>query len=257
MHVSVDAFWLPKLGSSNEEYEDAYYPAEPVSERRPSISIAVADGATETSFANTWADLLVRSVCRGGFDQNNLEQQIAKISKHWARLVGKKPLPWFAEEKVRAGAFSSITVVSLSDTRAPAGDDGTWEALAIGDSCLFQVRGEDLITSFPFGKSDQFNNRPVLLSSVPANNAAAWKSASRMAGTWQDGDTFYLMTDALACWLMRGWERRSDPLGFLREIRSQGDFADFVGVQRRDVDEAGLSLLRNDDVTLLRCTLRC
>ena len=51
MSGSSQAFMLPKAGSSEADYEDAFALA--------AGRIAIADGATESSFARAWADALV------------------------------------------------------------------------------------------------------------------------------------------------------------------------------------------------------
>jgi hypothetical protein len=63
------------------------------------------------------------------------------------------------------------------------------------------------------------------------------------------------MTDALACWFLRRWERRSDPLELLAHIHSNEEFAKLVGCERREALSDGTPLLRNDDVTLIRCLI--
>ena len=56
----IKVFCCPKLGNSLEEYEDAW------AHRQTStgIRVAVADGATESSFAKLWAVLLAESYVR-------------------------------------------------------------------------------------------------------------------------------------------------------------------------------------------------
>lgn len=55
MNLSVQVFWLPKGGHSEEDYEDSF--AFSIQKRR----FAIADGATETSFAKQWAQSLVQA----------------------------------------------------------------------------------------------------------------------------------------------------------------------------------------------------
>src|SRR6266513_307758 len=70
--------------------------------------------------------------------------------------VAAKPLPWYAEEKMRSGAFSSLAGLTLHGPAAEETGDGAggaWESFAVGDSCLFQVRADELIVAFPLGSS--------------------------------------------------------------------------------------------------------
>ena len=53
MITSATAWWAPKSGNTASEYEDAY------AVKPEALRFAVADGASETSFARQWAELLV------------------------------------------------------------------------------------------------------------------------------------------------------------------------------------------------------
>jgi hypothetical protein len=162
--------------------------------------------------------------------------------------VNAKPLPWYAQEKLRMGAFSSL--VGLTVGSAPSG--GRWKAISIGDSCLFHVRDSVLCAAFPLERAEQFNNRPLLLSTNPQSDDGVLGQIARRQGRWEPGDVFYLATDALACWLLRRQEEAAKGLACLADIRTQDGFAEFVQVQRGELDAGGRPWLRNDDVTLVR-----
>ena len=254
MHILARPFALPKAGNSADDYEDAYWPRRAFDQEVAAIRLAVADGATETSFAGLWATLLVRAYCRGRLAAGTLAAALPRLQRNWGRRVGAKPLPWYAEEKVRSGAFSSLAGLTL---HGPAADEtgdgagGAWESFAVGDSCLFQVRSDELIVAFPLGSSGQFNNRPALLSSNPARNEGLAGALRCAAGRWEAGDEFYLMTDALACWFLRAVESGERPWLELRDLAAErgataaSAFAEWVA------DLRGAGRLRNDDVTLL------
>src|SRR5712664_4061192 len=108
MHVVAQAFWLPKAGNTLEEYEDAYWPERPVDQKTDAFSFAVADGATETSFSDVWAKMLVRAYCQRQLSDKKLSKSLPRLQSTWLKLVSGKPLPWYAEEKLRSGAFSSL-----------------------------------------------------------------------------------------------------------------------------------------------------
>src|SRR5262245_58112070 len=108
MRVSAQALWLPKAGNTPEEYEDACWPQEPVIDREAArFRCAIADGATETSFSGLWANQLVREYCR----QTSVKQfvgSLPRLRQEWQWQVSAKPLPWYAEEKARSGAFAAF-----------------------------------------------------------------------------------------------------------------------------------------------------
>src|SRR2546427_3485770 len=163
MRVSAQAFWSPKAGNQESEYEDAFWPERPlISRKNVTFRFAVGDGATETSFSGIWAKQLVRAFCKGELEGKEFPQRLSLLREKWHRIVSRKPMPWYAEEKIRSGAFAAILGLVLNDSSEP-GEDGKWNALAIGDSCVFQLREKELVASFPIQSSDQFNNSPVLL----------------------------------------------------------------------------------------------
>jgi len=252
MHVTSKAFWLPKAGNAPEEYEDAFWPDKPFEAHTKLVRFAVADGATETSFSSIWARGLTRAYGRGRLGDRSRGKAIARLRAAWHRRVNGKPLPWYAEEKVRMGAFSSL--VGLTLTVRPSIDrrHGQWEAMALGDSCLFHVRGVDLLAAFPLDGSEQFNNRPLLLSTNPDSDDSVLGQMAHKQGQWEATDVFYLMTDALACWLLRRQEENAKGLARLAELQTQDRFAEFVHREREELDANGRPRLQNDDVTLVR-----
>jgi len=152
--------------------------------------------------------------------------------------VSGKPLPWYAEEKARLGAFSSLLGLKLLKDGATL----KWFAVAAGDSCLFQLRGGRLVSAFPLKRSSDFTSRPMLLSSNGGDT-----SSVRCSGRWKERDTFFLMTDALGCWFLRSVEASARPWETLLNLRGDEQaFAQLV----QELRSAGQ--MRNDDVTLLR-----
>src|SRR5260221_6490734 len=139
MRTSVRVFWLPKAGSSLAEYEDAFGRRQ-TGELSGVLRLAVTDGATETSFSGLWARLLVNSYGRGRLAEADFDAELNRIRRVWQRAVGQKPLAWYAEEKLRLGAFSSLTGLTLFPPTGRDGNGGPLQALSIGDSCLFQLR---------------------------------------------------------------------------------------------------------------------
>lgn len=128
----------------------------------------------------------------------------------------------------------------------------SWEAFAVGDSCLFQVREKELLIRFPVGSSCDFGNFPSLLSSLHKRNADIDKRLLAIGGRWRSGDRFYLATDALAQWFMKEFEQGCEPWTIVDELASQESnqaFEDWMS------DLRSKKLIRNDDVTLLRINL--
>jgi hypothetical protein len=252
MRIHTKTHWLPKAGNRSEEYEDACWPAQGGTWTGARFHCAVADGATESSFAGQWARQLVRAY--GNSSMLGLEwlPPLAKEQARWRRTVQRKPLPWYAEEKVRNGAFAAFLGLAVTPQVSPVTDKsasgGAWTAVSVGDCCLFHLRGAELLRSFPAQESTFFTQRPFLLSSNPLRNDALAERLLTTTGQWQAGDTFYLMTDALALWALQRWESGAAPwdeVAALEGDQRQRRFGRWVEGLRAS------AMLRNDDVTLL------
>src|SRR5262245_28382206 len=127
------SFRLPKRGSSASELEDA------VACNAEAGRFAVADGATESIAADTWAELLVRRLSDAGLpDAVRWTEWLAPIRGIWWKAVRERTLPWFAEHKLSDGAAAAFVALQLSD-------DGRWSAAAVGDCVLFHLRHQELI----------------------------------------------------------------------------------------------------------------
>lgn len=252
MWVSGKVFWTPKAGNSEAEYEDAYWPLNGDQMDIDLFRYAVADGATQTSFSRLWAQLLVRAYCKGNLGATKLHETLQSLQENWHKQINTKPLPWFAQEKVRQGAFATILGLTFAESDENHGLAGVWNAFAIGDSCLFQIRNNELLLRFPLQHSSEFNNSPALLSSNPLSNEHIEQEIFQCSGTWESGDLFLLMTDAIACWFLRRYEQDADPILQLTTINSQEDFLELMDTERTCVDEQGCKLMRNDDLTLFR-----
>jgi hypothetical protein len=245
-------FWMPKAGNSPAEYEDAFWPrGQKVCDGVPA-RLAVADGATETSFSGLWARLLVAAWGHGRLAGEDWERALRRIRRVWRRAVGQKPLPWYAEEKLRSGAYSSLLGLTLIPPSRPEDREGTWHATAAGDSCLIQVRNNQMLSSFPFSSSEEFNSRPLLISSLDDPDGLGIEPLS-ISGRWMAGDTFMLMTDALAAWCLSG--RGGQVLERLCSVETQAQFESLIAESRLARDDEGLPGMKNDDVTLVRCTI--
>jgi serine/threonine protein phosphatase PrpC len=237
-NLQWQAFRLSKRGNSAAEYEDAYA-VEPAAGR-----FAVADGASEASFAGLWArDLVEGFVAASGKSWRNLDW-LPEPRRRWAEEVDALALPWYAEDKRDQGAFATFLGLGLF-ALGPA-QAGRWTALAVGDTCLFHTRGDRFLTSFPLTESAAFDNQPCLLGSRPPLVDVAWEQAQ---GRWQPRDRFLLMTDALAQWFLDQTEQGHAPLEAIARLLSEADPQDaFAGWVEERRDKEGL---RNDDVTLL------
>jgi hypothetical protein len=241
VEIYATEFWLPKHGSTEAEYEDAFGVAPDKSR------FAVADGATEASFSGIWAKQLVRAFTSRKLSSPLSTEELNPLRTKWQTIVHRHPLPWYAEEKASSGAFAAFVGLELME-KSPEGEERKWRASAAGDTCLVQVRGNAILEAFPYADSSHFNNRPDLLCSSPAFNGNATTPVSHRTGAWGCEDVFFLMTDALACWFFKEAEQGGQPWNALRDLDTdaQVSFEHFV----KDLRATGR--MKNDDVTLVR-----
>ncbi len=234
-------FWLQKKGTP--EYEDAYYSMQ----LSDLYNFSVADGATESSFSDIWSKLLVSAYCKGQLNGRKIQRTLCRIQKKWQEQVIKKPLPWYAAEKLRQGAFSTLLGLTLTGITSKKNQ---WNAMAVGDSCLFQVRKDKLMIAFPLEHPDQFNNSPYLIASNPAYSVNLQTILCHKTGVWEHGDSFYLMTDALASWFLNDAQLDNKPWKTLELIETSGQFAEVIN------NLLNTKKLKNDDITLIYVNIR-
>lgn len=259
METTVQVFWVPKEGNSPDEYEDAFS----CSPERGYF--AIADGATESSFADLWAQCLVQRFTTTPPQGNPpgasaLQEWLSPLQKEWHASINWERLPWYAEEKARTGAFATMLGVRFELPKPAAkpsflqrlfgGDGGksnspVWRALSVGDSNLFHIRNNSLLLTWPIEKAAQFDSRPLLLSSNPSKNGPVWSEVKCVQGNYQENDLFILATDAIAKWFLQRHEAGSRPWHALTQLKSEDDFAQFVAKLRKD------SSIRNDDTTVI------
>jgi len=236
-------FHLPKHGSSDAEYEDACN----IDTNRKRF--AIADGATEASYSGAWAKQLVRAFTKGQLSIPITLEELVPLQTRWQKNIAHRhPLPWYAEEKINNGAFAAFVGIEFSHQNLDTGAQNIWRATAAGDSCLVQMRGEEMIRAFPLDCSASFNNRPNLISSSPASNATIPDLMIHCTGSWGCKDTFFLMTDALACWFLREQEFRNKPWIPLKVLETR----DGVAFKTFVTDLRAREQMKNDDVTLIR-----
>jgi hypothetical protein len=254
---------VPKRGSSLQEYEDASWVGPDGNDsgevHRDSLTVAVADGASESLLAGRWAKRLVEvfgqtaSATRGmpGFvaayrkASNSWDQEVLHyIAEREKREI---PIQWYEEPGLARGAYSTILAVKFNSGQE--GQSLNWESVGLGDSCLFQVRDESLYASFPITDASSFSYQPPLLASRGSDDKVLRRNIRTKTHDWRRGDSFYMATDALSSWFLRRnycGGRPWEPLRDMDTTDADLNFAEWVDEQR----DSGQ--LQNDDTTLIR-----
>lgn len=242
LQVVVRHFVLPKEGSGAEECEDA------VAQGADSSRFAVADGATEAFDARRWAVRLAETWVAARSAPLTAEEFRPWLAEQgeWLRASweGRK-LPWYAEEKMRAGSFAAFVGLRLEGR----GRGMRWDAVALGDSCLVQTRGGRVRTALPVSTHEEFNSAPPLVPSNETVREAALARLVSAGGEAERGDVFLLMSDALSAWYLES------------SSKSDGRAAQFDSLLAASENEALAQLIRvereskrmkDDDVAAVR-----
>ena len=230
--ADVALFAMPKRGHTVDEYEDAHA-VSPV-DAWP-FHAAVADGATEAAFSRHWARVLADGwIEEAPADTKAWQSALPAWRAQWHDLVADqvRQRAWYAAAKAEQGAFAAFLGLTLFA-------DGTWRAVSQGDCVVLHIRSGSLVAAWPISDPKAFTYRPTLVASRPSTEAAEGLQVTN--GTWTDGDTMLLASDALGAWLLR-----TDPTTALSWGAAPA--ASAMQAARRSGD------LANDDVTLVRLT---
>ncbi|WP_327436258.1 serine/threonine-protein phosphatase [Streptomyces sp. NBC_01201] len=263
----------PKYGSTQAECEDAVIvlPDQPHDHMlRETITAGLCDGATESALAKDWARLLSRAAAEHALERPDLlaggaafEEFAASVVDQWEpwleqytkeRVADGRPLKWYEHTKLAEGAFATLLTVrvdpeNVSKTDAEAYSPAwRWQAAALGDSCLFHLRNDQLVEAFPVGSAEEFGTIPDLFGSRNRDAALLAGRTRYTGGRCLPGDRLFLMTDALAAWFLSVSDH-AEALGELLEFSAPDDLDAFVdwlnGLRERQQ-------LRNDDVAVVR-----
>jgi hypothetical protein len=111
MEPDVHIFAMPKGGNSAEEYEDATGSS---SEGR---RFAIADGATQSSFADRWSQILaLEYIMNPPADEPTPARWtnwLQPLQEAWSLGIPWEKLPWFAMEKAQAGACTTLLALEF------------------------------------------------------------------------------------------------------------------------------------------------
>ena len=241
MEVQYGALQEPKPGSDTSHCQDAYAYSDTFS------VAAVCDGAGTAFESRRWARLLSQGFVEHPPFNGNASDPIDllgwtdSIAAEWSEEIPWDHLNVYEQKSARSG--SSATLVGLQLTPPPQqAASGTWRCVALGDSCLFQIRHGGLVTALPLDRSADFTARPSLLSTKRGNNGRTISQFVPETGDWQEGDIFFLLTDAIAQWFLRERERGAHPWGALTKL-DEASFPSFVQ------ENQARKLMREDDVT--------
>ena len=234
-------FITHKKAENSDDCQDAIKVNEDVSR------YAVADGATRSFFPKQWAELLVNHFCE--------PFNFVLSGENWKEWLGPIQEEWYKRVEERVKARNQFYLTNSFNAREPAvatfiglevnKTEGKWQAMIIGDSCLFH-KSHSGFKSYLIERSEDFTNHSEAFASFPERNHYDPKF---VGGEIQSGDMFILATDALAKWIVQHEEAHQveEALNQLKGIKTDEQFYSFVDLAR---DNENIRLV-NDDVTLM------
>ena len=249
MNLHLICFKLPQSGETCEEYQDAY------SYNLKIGRIALADGVSVSYDSGVWAKSLVqvftdieRPDCR---TKEALAEIVNVLSKQWWDSIYSQwdNLPVFSRRQAsRVGAattFLGVVFDPPNEIQYYGVKKGSWQALAVGDTCLFQIRKDELLICFPLKKCKDFGMTPTVLGTNERINQRGLDDLKIYKESYQVGDTFLLTTDALAEWFVCAYRRKERPWRKIQTLTTQEEFTFWISQLRQE------KVIRDDDTTLM------
>ena len=208
---------------------------------------AIADGATHSFFPREWATLLVEHFCKSPdlpLAKTDWQDWISLIQQKWYEQVEAKVNErnlFYLTNSFNAKESAASTFIGIKFNK----DSGEWDAMVMGDSCLFH-KSDFGVKSYPIENSADFTNHPEVFASFAKDNHS---EPTFESGQAKPGDIFILATDALSKWILEYKEtgELDAALDTLKAVESDEHFHQFVHKARYDETIC----LVNDDVTLM------
>ena len=227
---------IAKHGNSLDECEDAVA----VDPRRGVL--AVADGASSSFGAGSWAETLAKQFITTPPKPLSVGSFATWLgdARGAAPVEGggdaDNPNGWWSEQGARHGAFSTVVgaaIMSDGDTRVAT-------VMCLGDSCAFVLTGapgERVVRrSVPYEDAEQFGSHPSLLGSMAdrQHDEPTWTAIPTAPG-----DLLVLASDAVSEWLL------GDPKRFQLLDGTEPD-----AIASRLIAERTNGKMVNDDLTI-------
>ena len=243
MPNQILTFSLPKIGETDKNIQDRFN----ISPDRSTI--ALADGAGSSLYPRKWAEILVKHFCA---DLENSIDTILTSHQEWLKLpqeqwreyyLAKLTNPnrkwWEKGSQLKNRGSATFLGLNLSNDRD--GQTKTWQAVAVGDSCLFKLdKNTDRLTAFPLNNSQDFKSTTPCWSSLPEYPSCV---PLFQEGCYSKGDVFLLATDALSQWILADYENRSPEWKKIFQLEKMADFVGIIeGLRQKN-------LIKNDDTT--------
>ncbi len=241
IRLTASSFIIHKKAESPDDCQDA------CAQNDEKGCYAIADGATRSFFPKEWATLLVEHFCESAdlsSAKTDWRDWIVPIQQKWYDQIEEKVNErnlFYLTNSFNAQESAVSTFIGIEFSK----DSDAWEAMIVGDSCLFH-KSDSEFKSYLIENSADFTSRPEVFGSFNKDNHFEPKF---IGGDTKPGDTFILATDALAKWILehKEIEKLDAALDRLKAVKTKEQFYQFVHEARHD----DVTRLINDDVTLM------
>lgn len=203
---------------------------------------AVSDGASISYDSLSWSSILATRYVK---EPVITKEWLQACAADFNRLHDRDTLPWMKQAAFDRGSFASLLGVRHDIGRNVLQID------AVGDSLAVLCNGTQVVSTFPYGLAEQFNQSPLLLSSNPFANPFLTDKGlgEELSLSWDlsglTNPILLCMTDALGHWLLSRASEMQSAVTTLLDIRKKRQFSRFV------IEERKAHRLRRDDTTLL------
>ncbi len=250
----ISIFSVPKIGEADSSNQDS------CDRSSSGHRIAVADGAGSSLYPRQWADRLVTHFCQ--FPNHPIEaletddaEWLRPIQESWrqyylAKAQSPKRKWWEAGSSTKDHASATFVGLCLGEGQSDSPSEGSsdspsesqYEAIALGDSCLFHWQPEtQSLQSFPVQTAQDFKSTTPCLESLPEYNHY---SPQIYRGFYQKQDIFWLATDAIAQWILTEVGNSSIEWRVILDLNDHAQFRQLINRLRQE------KRIKNDDTTL-------
>ncbi|MGV9245335.1 hypothetical protein [Streptomyces sp. NPDC003710] len=249
--VDAHVYFVPSTPDRPFEYQDC--PA--ISQDR--TVYALCDGASSAYRAGPWSRLLAAAYIDEVPDHSreSVAGWIERCRLRWDEEETRRKLKrdevsfWVADAEARGVA--ATTFLGMKFRAAVEGL--SFEAVAVGDTCLFHIRGDRLLRAFPIDDSTAFGSHPDLVTSR-SDPLTGLEPIRSHHGRFGAHDMIVLASDALAQVLLEraGFDAGPDTAVWWRAVRR----LDASSFTRLVTELRTARIIETDDTTLIRICAR-
>jgi hypothetical protein len=250
--IRAYALTINKTDATPETNEDAFFIDKSIEEDLSiNKTFAISDGATSSPDAKTWANMLVAASSKHESNKDKFSQVVQDLQSSWDKDWQEKKIKqinsspsWWTEAALNKPNAATYCSVTFEGQKTRINGDISWQSIAVGDSCLFQIRNGKLVMSFPLSSEAEFSDRPRLVRST--GGSINPENILYKNGVANANDVFLLATDAVAEWIFK-YEIQPDKTFssiFYNQI-TEASFDDFIKSERQS------GRMKDDDSTIV------